>query len=758
GVPMTRLLRLSLAAFALALAAGACDTPSGSDVGPAARLDVLSGDTQQDTVGQQLPQPLVIRVTDERGHPVRDQLVDFRVVSGGGSVFAGTALTNQDGEVRERWTLGTSAADSQRVEARAVDPETGQALVFGVFRATAVPDAPATLFREPAAVFGGAGQPLADSLQVRVQDRHGNPVPGVTVAWGAQDGGSVSPATSTTSASGWARTGWTLGPALGDQAAQASVAGLAPVAFAATATPGPPMGIRIDPREIRFNYLGQTQRITVGSFDALGHPTGPVQAQVMSLAGNHVSVDGSTTPARAIAVTNGTARIVATYGGAADTIEAVVQQQPARVNVGPDSAFLLVGEQVQLGATVRDTGNYLIHDAPVAYASNDPSVATVDASGLARAVAAGTALVTATSGTAGEPSTLEVFNGFSAQTVQAGPQVSCAVAAGGAAYCWGSNSYGMAGTGGGQVQRLPAPVAGGLSFVELQTANSAGGTTCGLATGGAAYCWGNGNALGNGSWENRAVPVPVSGGHSFVKLAVAAQAACGLTSAGEAWCWGNGRYGLLGNGDTASSAVPVKVASSLAFMDLAMGGRHACALSAADGTAHCWGYNPAGSPGVPGSDTTCADPVLPTCSTTPVPAGGGMRFVQIVAGFDFTCGLASGGMAYCLQPGGPVAVPGGGVFASLSAGFQHVCARTPDGEAWCWGSSGYGATGVEHATDTPARAAPALTFTALDTGAYHTCGVATDGGVYCWGTGIDGSLGDGWITSGHTAPVRVRTR
>ena len=202
---------------------------------------------------------------------------------------------------------------------------------------------------------------------------------------------------------------------------------------------------------------------------------------------------------------------------------------------------------------------------------------------------------------------------------------------------------------------------------------------------------------------------------------------------------------------------PVKVASSLTFMDLTLGSRHACALSAADGTAHCWGYNSGSSGGIP-ENTTCADPVLNSCNTTPTPANGGMQFVQLVAGFDFTCGLAGGGMAYCLRPGGPVAVPGGRVFTALSAGFWHVCGRTPDGEAWCWGSSGFGAMGVTDASDTPVRAVPGLTFTALDTGARHTCGVATDGGVYCWGTETSGEMGDGWISYFHREPIRVRTR
>jgi len=95
---------------------------------------VVSGDGQSAPGGAELTSPLVVRVEDSKGHRVTGQIVVWRVVSGGGSVFAGVAITNKDGEARERWTLGASGA--QRVEARAVDPDNGNALTFGVFNAT----------------------------------------------------------------------------------------------------------------------------------------------------------------------------------------------------------------------------------------------------------------------------------------------------------------------------------------------------------------------------------------------------------------------------------------------------------------------------------------------------------------------------------------------------------------------------------------------------------------------------------------------
>ncbi|HST57171.1 MAG TPA: Ig-like domain-containing protein, partial [Longimicrobium sp.] len=697
---------------------------------------VVSGDMQTATVGQELAQPLVARVVDENNRPVANQLVNFVVTSGGGSVFAGAALTNEDGEARERWRLGTVAADSQRVEARAVDPATGAPLVFGVFRATAVADQPAALTREPATASGQAGTALADSLRARVLDRYGNPVAGVTVSWSAQNGGAVSPATSQTGADGRARTQWTLGPALGEQTAQASAAGLTSVTFSTTATVGPPLGIRIEPRVIRFDYLIQVVQIRVESFDALGHPLGTVPATVASLEGNIVSVDATTSPARAVSVMNGTARIVASYQGAVDTVYAVVAQEAAEVEVTPDSSFLMVGESVAHTAVVRDRGTSRIPGAPVAWTSSAPGIAPVDAGGRALAAAPGSAILTANAGGGVQAQAkVEVFLPYSAQTVDAGGGVTCAVEAGGTARCWGDNNYGQLGTGTSTGEfRTPMLVAGGHTWVDVQPSVFFGSVTCGLTTAGKAYCWGAGPALGNGTFSGSNVPSPVAGDLTFTKISVGSSTNCGLTADGSAYCWGSGRWGVLGNGDTIDSNVPVRVASAVAFTDLSVGWRHACALTA-EGTAYCWGQ------AVPAPPGTCA-PNLPghRCSALPRQVGGGRTFVQVVTNSDDPCALGTDGVPWCGYNLDRRAWTAGPVLTSLAAGYYHTCGRTSGGEAWCWGRNSNGQTGGSEFLEyrEPIRAAAGLTFTSLSAGLKHTCGVTADGAVYCWGGESDG--------------------
>lgn len=251
--------------IAAALAAAGC-LDTGVDPGPLypPRGQLVSGDLQQDTVGDPLQGPLVLRVTDQAGVPLGSVAVTFAVVAGGGTVAPAGVATGADGQASTRWTLGTTAGDTQRVEARAVDPASGASVVLAAFRAVAVADAPAAISARPAAPrVGVAGQRLPDSLEARVVDGYGNPVPGAAVAWSANRGGTVSPAASSSDAAGIARAAWTLGLAVGaPQEAVASVGAGMQALF--TATAGMPAGAQL------VVVSGAGQLGTVGS--ALSQP------------------------------------------------------------------------------------------------------------------------------------------------------------------------------------------------------------------------------------------------------------------------------------------------------------------------------------------------------------------------------------------------------------------------------------------------------------------------------------------------------
>ena len=49
--------------------------------------------------------------------------------------------------------------------------------------------------------------------------------------------------------------------------------------------------------------------------------------------------------------------------------------------------------------------------------------------------------------------------------------------------------------------------------------------------------YGGNGGLGNGEFNDSAVPVPVVGGKAFTQIS-AGVATCGLEATGSAWCWG----------------------------------------------------------------------------------------------------------------------------------------------------------------------------------------------------------------------------
>ena len=171
-----RVVLSAVGVFALVVVSCGKDSPTTTNrPGVPAQLTVVSGDAQSAIVGQELPNALVVQVLDSRGKAVQGQAVNFRVTAGGGSVFAGAAVTNEDGIAKERWTLGTVAGAEQTLEARAVDNDSGAPLIFATFHATALPGPAAALSivsQPPATVR--IGVLLSPAPAARLVDSYGN--------------------------------------------------------------------------------------------------------------------------------------------------------------------------------------------------------------------------------------------------------------------------------------------------------------------------------------------------------------------------------------------------------------------------------------------------------------------------------------------------------------------------------------------------------------------------------------------------------
>jgi hypothetical protein len=399
--------RLAASADSLATAASASfDITTAA----AARLDLVAGDGQTDTVGATLAAPYVVRVTDASGNRVSGVTVTWAVSGGEGAMAPNAVVTNNDGEARATHTLGTT-----------VGPQTATAAVSGLagspvmFTAAATPARPtqlrftvqpteteagsgitpapqvavqdrlgntvtshagtvtvaiatnpgggtlsgtrtvttvngvaifnglsidkaasgyrlrasadglsdatsasfATTPSAPAAItsVSGDGQvdtvtaTLADPYVVRLTDRFGNPVPGVTVTWKVTGGGgSVSLTNGTTNASGRATTTHTFGTTAGAQTVTATTPGLSgsPVTFTSTARPGaaarlvytrqpsnapankvitPPILVTVHDRfgNVVFNYTGP---VTVAIVSGTGTPLAKLYGTVTRTPGD----------------------------------------------------------------------------------------------------------------------------------------------------------------------------------------------------------------------------------------------------------------------------------------------------------------------------------------------------------------------------------------------------------------------------------------------------------------------------------------
>ena len=269
----------------------------------------------------------------------------------------------------------------------------------------------------------------------------------------------------------------------------------------------------------------------------------------------------------------------------------------------------------------------------------------------------------------------------------------CGVASTGAAFCWGQNSFGQAGSPPRYAVTAPTPVWGGLIFRQL----SAGPNhTCGIGESGRAFCWG---VLWGEESIGRSPPGPVSytpvevpGGLTFTEISSGSAHTCGITDGGAIYCWGINTDGQLGTASSISSTAPARIASPVRFVDVSAGYSHTCAVSV-EGAVYCWGSEgPSWGPAYGRS--------MPAPQQVTLPAGVLLTTISVGAGP--TCGLTADGAAYCWgfyysNDGqdviwvAPTMVSGGLEFASVTSGGGLSCGVTREPEIHCW-YFGYGGT------------------------------------------------------------------
>jgi alpha-tubulin suppressor-like RCC1 family protein len=831
GLLLRRLLGLPLL-----VVVAACSDEGPGAAGPPASMDVVSGNDQADTVGQELPASLIVLVKDAAGMSVPQLTVNFVVARGGGSVFAGANSTNLDGIAQERWTLGTNTADSQVVEVRAVDNTTGEPRVFARFTAIALPDSPESLsIVEGDAQTGPLGAFLPESLVVRLADQHGNGTPGKVIRWQVL-AGNGSPATDSTATgpAGVSATRWALGARI-DTAHVLEAAAMGVPAVQFTASPQLPAGTTVTKvaGDAQSDTAGQPLPDSLVVRVALADGRG-VQGIVVAwaaVAGSLANADpvtdadgraaacwtlGTTAgPQLASATASDASAVEFTALAAPDapaTIVAIAgddQRWLASTEL-PDPVVARVADQydnatpgVLVTWQVTEGGGNLEAASPATDPQGQVTARwllgpSLGANRLAVSVGAITVDFKAI---AREPMALVV-------ATTPNWLFSCGLSNTQAPYCWGDNNYGHLGDGTTMDRSRPVAVAGNRAFEQLILSEE---HSCGLTATGEAYCWGRNGVgqLGDTSRIDQSTPVPVSGGLAFTTLVSGYQHTCGLIGGGAAYCWGANAYGELGDGTRGGDrAAPSPVAGGIAFTMLSAGHRATCGV-VANGVAYCWGDTGVGGVADSGRRQLTPLAVSPTLTfdtvvvsshfcgvttggaaycwgnngwgqlgdgtkedrATPVPVSGGLTFTQLAASSGRTCGLTTSGAAYCWgmneygQVGDgttqdrsiPTAVSGGLTFSRLTLGFWHTCGLTAVATTFCWGRNALGQLGDGTTMDShePVAVSGGLRLTTLTSGGEHVCGVTAEGVVYCWGRNTQGQLGDGSSTQRSATPVRA---
>lgn len=689
------------------------------------------------------------------------------MVAGTGVIVAFTPAADLDANTSYRLDVSTAIRDlsgEALASAVSVPFRTGQG---STGREASVTIAPDTVYSTEGATH---------LLSATVRDASGNELIGNPVSWASNDttGLTVTPEGAVTArAPGLYNVIATVG----------SLTGFARVVVA----PGVPALVSLAPSPASVAAGGDTIILSTTVYDARGrlirYPAlaWSSSAPAVATVAPHTPASGAGGYATVTGVTPGSASITASASGVAGvnatSLVTVTSTEPVgSVSISISRSWLLLGLQSQATATIRDVSGRIVFGRPVTWTSENTAVASVDAAGLVRAHGAGITGIVAASGGVADTQTVTVPD-LRMRSITAGTFTTCGVTFQDQAWCWGDNLGWQLGNAEQYSTTIPWPVAGGLTWTMLSVGKWS--HTCGLASGGAAWCWGWGNyygELGDGTTSSRAVPARVAGNHVFTQISAGSDHTCALTAAGAAWCWGRNQDGELGDGTaTALSAVPVAVAGNVQFTSISAGGGFTCGLNAA-GAAYCWGENRYGQLGV--GDTVVR--------RVPVATAGGHAFVTISVGIRHACAVTSAGASYCwgdnvdgqlgtgsssgpntcrTQAGTsvscsltPVRVAGPHSFVQVGAGDYHTCGITGAGAAYCWGYnySGAGAlgNGTTVSSASPLPVSGGHVFNAAPVGGFgHTCATTSSGPAYCWGFNL-GQLGNNSFDDSST-PVRI---
>lgn len=180
--------------------------------------------------------------------------------------------------------------------------------------------------------------------------------------------------------------------------------------------------------------------------------------------------------------------------------------------------------------------------------------------------------------------------------VAGGQGHTCGVRRPGAVYCWGRNTDGELGVGGGMPVQLHSPARAG-TFDDFVTIDLGQAQSCGVRADGTLYCWGdrgNGNLTGSGPLLD--VPTAIGSDTDWASVSTDEFTTCAIKRSGALYCWGRNVEGQLGLGDTNDRTTPTLTGDGRLWASVGVGRFHVCAQTI-DHAVSCTGADESGQLG-----------------------------------------------------------------------------------------------------------------------------------------------------------------
>jgi hypothetical protein len=210
----------------------------------------------------------------------------------------------------------------------------------------------------------------------------------------------------------------------------------------------------------------------------------------------------------------------------------------------------------------------------------------------------------------------------------------CGIDEGGTAWCWGKNVAGQLGVGDALDRTVPTPVSGLPLAAAIMAPQR---TTCALEAAGPIWCWGDNGwrqatpGSATSIFYSPSIAVPDL---RFTTVVNSWQSGCGVAAGGALWCWG--QMGL-----PAGASGPLRrVAVDTIFTELASNGLMMFGRTA-EGDVYYWGELE--SDGFEGTPTRLPFP-------TPLSSLAAGRFPADGAALHGACGIGTDAQVYCAAP------------------------------------------------------------------------------------------------------------